>query len=267
MCEIFGFTSKKEETINKYLKLFFNHCDYHPDGWGIANIKNKNPTIEKEPKKAIDSTYLLNKLKKPIKTKNLLAHIRYATMGCMNDKNCHPFTEKDKTGRTWTLIHNGTVFQCQKLNKYIRTQKGETDSERMLLHIINEINKKEKEQTLDNKHLFKTLDTLITDITKNNKINIILHNGETLYVHTNLKNTLHYQKNNNHIIFSTLPLNDEKWEKLPINTLIAYKDGKQIQKGKKHKNEYIETKEDLELLKKLEEEFRKNPCGNHCSLN
>ena len=265
MCEIFGFTSNKEEIINNYLKEFFSHCDYHPHGWGIANIKNNKIMLEKEPKKAVDSELLLEKLKNPIKTKDLLAHIRYATMGCTNDKNCHPFIKKDNDDMPWVLIHNGTVFQCKKLNKYMKQQKGDTDSERILFHIINEINKQEleKQRVLTDLEKFNIIDKVIAKITKNNKINLILHNGELMYVHTNLKDTLHYQQNENHIIFSTLPLNDGEWKHVPLNTLLAYKDGKLVYKGKKHENEYIETEADLEFLAKLEEEMKNNPCGLH----
>ena len=30
MCEIFGFSSSKEEELNDYLKEFYSHCEEHP---------------------------------------------------------------------------------------------------------------------------------------------------------------------------------------------------------------------------------------------
>ncbi len=260
MCELFGFTSKEEEVINDYLKNFFNHCHCHPHGWGIAKLDDNKTIIKKGAEKAVESEYLAEKLESPIKTKNFLAHIRYATRGCTNDKNCHPFTKKDNHGRTWTLIHNGTLFCCERLNQYIPQQNGDTDSERILLHVINEINEKEKGKILTDEEQFQIIENVILKITKDNKVNIILHNGETMYVHTNLKNTLQYQTNDKHIIFSTHPLSKDKWQQVPINQLFSFKNGELIQKGKKHNNEYKISQEDLEILAHMIDDFKNNLC-------
>ena len=74
--------------------------------------------------------------------KTALAHIRLATIGNVEQDNCHPFTAVDNSGRTWTLIHNGTIFESDNIGKYVFLQKGETDSERILLYIVDSINKK-----------------------------------------------------------------------------------------------------------------------------
>ena len=88
-----------------------------------------------------DSTGKLNGkgayLKKSIEVKNAFAHIRYATIGNVEFKNCHPYSDEDNTGRRWTLIHNGTIFEYKPLNAYVKEQSGDTDSERILIHIIN----------------------------------------------------------------------------------------------------------------------------------
>ncbi|MCR5529980.1 MAG: class II glutamine amidotransferase [Saccharofermentans sp.] len=42
------------------------------------------------------------------------------------------------TGRTWTLAHNGTIFEGDLLNRYY-IQNGTTDSERILLYLIDQI--------------------------------------------------------------------------------------------------------------------------------
>ena len=46
MCEIFGFSSSKEEELNDYLKEFYSHCEEHPHGWGLAILDFINLTFQ-----------------------------------------------------------------------------------------------------------------------------------------------------------------------------------------------------------------------------
>ena len=130
MCELFGVSSREDFYANDYLKAFYAHSDFHPHGWGLACVSRNSALVEKESVKASTSNYLRERLSQPITEKLLLAHIRYATIGNVEYKNCHPFTGRDSTGRRWTLIHNGTIFDYPALYPYLKTQKGDTDSER-----------------------------------------------------------------------------------------------------------------------------------------
>ncbi len=139
MCEIFGVSSLNDFTANEYLKTFYSHSDFHPHGWGLACISRNGALIEKESIKASRSNYLRERLSQPVSAKILLAHIRYATIGNVEYKNCHPFTGKDGSGRRWTLIHNGTIFDFAPLYPYTKKQKGDTDSERIFLYLRRKI--------------------------------------------------------------------------------------------------------------------------------
>lgn len=136
MCEIFAALFNKEKCVNNYLKLFYAHSNNHPHGWGLAYTDGQNISIEKEPMQASKSCYLKERLSQPIISKTILAHIRYATIGNVEYRNCHPYSKRDKFSRRWTLIHNGTIFDYPPLNKFLRIQRGDTDSERILLYII-----------------------------------------------------------------------------------------------------------------------------------
>ena len=140
MCEIFGVSSLNDFTANDYLRTFYSHSDFHPHGWGLACVSRNGALVEKESIKASCSNYLRERLSQPINAKILLAHIRYATIGNVEYKNCHPFTGKDSTGRRWTLIHNGTIFDFAPLNPYVKKQKGDTDSERIFLYLLDKLN-------------------------------------------------------------------------------------------------------------------------------
>ena len=140
MCEIYGFSGNREKELNNDLREFYSHACRHPNGWGLALLDQSVPEITREVCRADRSELLSELLSLPVTAKTALAHIRLATVGNEDYDNCHPFTAVDHSGRSWTLIHNGTIFESDKLNRYVFRQKGETDSERILLYIVDQIN-------------------------------------------------------------------------------------------------------------------------------
>ncbi|WP_455645513.1 class II glutamine amidotransferase [Methanosphaera sp.] len=250
MCELFGVSCSHCVQINDYLESFYKHCENHPHGWGLALMQDNQSIIDKQPMKALDSEYLRQLLDCPIFAEHAFAHIRLATMGYMDSFNCHPFLNIDKTGRTWTLIHNGTIFKSDLLNKYIPSQIGETDSERVLMHIIDKINEIEskREEPLDDNEMFHLLETIISTLAEGNKLNLMIYNGSTMYIHTNCDGGIHYLKKDDTIYFSTTKLSDENWKKVPINIVYAVRNGKLIYKGKKHEHEYVLSEDHFNFL-------------------
>lgn len=91
MCELFGFSSEKGFAINEYLNEFFSHSVKHPHGWGLVCLDGNQAVIEKEPLQASESEFLQEYLKKTIENRNVFAHIRYATVGNVDYRNCHPY--------------------------------------------------------------------------------------------------------------------------------------------------------------------------------
>ncbi len=245
MCELFGISSKEEAEINDYLNEFFSHSSKHPHGWGIARMDKTEVTIEKEPVQASKSLRLRGRLLMPVRVKTAFAHIRKATIGNISYYNCHPYTMKDMSGRQWTLIHNGTIFHYPLLDAYKAVQKGDTDSERILFYIVDMINQAERrsQRELDAKERFDLLDLLIVELSKENKLNLILYDGELFYVHTNYKNSLYQLQKGDQIMFSTMPLSQEDWSPVLFTTLLAYEKGKKVFQGTEHGNEYIESEE------------------------
>lgn len=250
MCELFGVSSKRCIQINDYLKKFYSHSDKHPHGWGLALMQDNQSIIDKQPIKALDSEYLHSILSKPVFAEHAFAHIRLATMGYIDSFNCHPFTRIDNNGRTWTLIHNGTIFKYEALNKFINTQTGETDSERVLLYIINQINSIEESRgkKLDNNQLFNVLSSIIACLAKDNKLNLMLFNGEYMFIHTNCRESLYFLEKDDSILFATTPLSDDKWKEVPLNTLFGIKNGQIDYIGEIHENEYNMTEKHVDII-------------------
>ena len=88
----------------------------------------------------------------------------------------------------------------------------------------------------------------LAHLTPHNKINVLLFDGEQLYVHTNYKGSLHVCEDGRSAWFSTLPLRHGDWEPLPMNRLLVYKNGQRIYEGASHGHEYIDNPEDLKFL-------------------
>ncbi|MGM9649308.1 MAG: class II glutamine amidotransferase [Butyricicoccaceae bacterium] len=250
MCELFGFSSAKPMTINGWLKEFYTHSSQHPHGWGLALLNGHEVSIEKEPIQATKSRYLKERLKQNITERTVLAHIRYATIGNLEYANCHPYTATDSTGRQWTLIHNGTIFDYPQLSEYISIQQGSTDSERILLYLIDCMNRKTKENgaPLDKRQRFELLDSVVCDMAAGNKLNLMIYDEELLYVHTNYAHSLYFMQQDDVVVITTQPLSRGEWLPVPFTTLLAYSDGALLYTGTEHGQEYIEQPEHLKLL-------------------
>jgi len=246
MCELFAMSSKQSKSVNSYLKEFFDHSLNHPHGWGLACIDGQQVNIEKEPIQAIKSQYLKYRLLSPVKGHIVLSHIRYATIGNLEYQNCHPYTFKDRFQTQWTLIHNGTIFDCPVLNQYVHKQEGSTDSERILLYIIDQMNQQKKKPHA--KECFQLLNEIIVNISRGNKLNLILTNGDIVFVHTNYANTLYYLIEDDSILFSTQPLTHDNWLPVPMTTLFAYRGHQLLYTGDNHHHEYFENHENMKYL-------------------
>ena len=179
-----------------------------------------------------------------------MAHIRLATIGDVDYENCHPFVKRDCRGRVWTLIHNGTIFNCPLLDGYVHRQEGSTDSERILLYLIDCIDNetKKKGEELSPRERFSVVDHVICRITPKNKVNLIIYDSDIMYVHTNFRNTLYMKRMKSGIIFSTTPLDGSIWEAVPFTTLLGFRDGERILIGTNHGNEYIYDPQDMHMI-------------------
>lgn len=250
MCELFGLSSPKKIQLNALLKEFFSHGIDHPHGWGMAFFYGNAVSLEKEPENSCKSIYLRQRLRAKMESDRMIAHIRLATRGIMDYENTHPFVMRDRSGRTWTLAHNGTIFESDVLNPFVHSQEGQTDSERILCYIIDRVNKKQEQlkRVLSPKERFSLVDEIVCEITPENKVNFLLFDTELLYVHTNYQDSLYRCRKEHAIIVSTRPLDGDAWERVPMNTLFAYQDGNLVCTGTDHGNEFVDSDEKMRLL-------------------
>lgn len=250
MCELMGVSAATDFDATGLLREFFSHSERHPNGWGIAELRNGRMEIEKEPVMALRSERLRERLDGGVCASTLLAHIRYATVGGEAYANSHPFTARDNCGRVWTLIHNGTIFNYTQLSPFQYEQEGRTDSERILLYLIHMINSRQSMLggPMGVLERLGLLQAILRDMAQGNKLNLILYDGELMYVHTNYANSLYVRKTRGAAVFSTVPLTEEGWQPVPFTTLCAYKEGRCYFRGEPHGREYIDRPEDTKYL-------------------
>lgn len=250
MCELFGISSARKFRANEYLKIFFSHSDRHPHGWGLACLCCNNVQLEKESQQASRSHYLRERLSEPVCADLLLAHIRYATIGNVEYRNCHPFCGRDYCGTCWTMIHNGTIFDYPAINGYLKKQCGDTDSERVFLYLLDRINlaQRKKGGRLSFEEKFDLLETITSDMAEGNKLNLLLTDGKYLFAHTNCRRTMYYLTEDDTVVISTTPLDGKEWQSVPFTALTAFRKGKLIRTGAAHGHEYVESPEAMQLL-------------------
>lgn len=247
MCELFGASLKQKEDLREYLKQFYSHSNKHPHGWGIMRFNDGKREIYKEPVRATGSRNLSTIISETSPQTDLLAHIRLATVGTPKQENCHPFYGKDVSGREWTLIHNGTIYSSRTLMKYLNNQEGDTDSERVFLYLLEKINEKSNGRELNAEERFSVAEQLVTELSRRNKLNLMIFDGELLYVHKNMNTTLSFRKSDNGYLFSTQPLGND-WEDYPMCRLCAFKNGEQVFEGKEQTSEFVPTLEYISAM-------------------
>lgn len=250
MCELFGISAASPVDAADYLRAFFSHSVRHPHGWGLMREHGRAQEVVKEPVRAIGSRIIDNVIRKTPPQTNMLAHIRLATIGGTKYDNCHPYTGTDLSGRQWTLIHNGTIYSGTQLVRYLPRQVGDTDSERIFLYLIDEVNTaiNKSRSELTQRQRFDIVDRLAAALSPRNKLNFIIYDGELMYVHKNMRNSLFRKQLPDGVILSTEPLDDGEWAPMPLTQVIAYRNGEKAFSGTQHKHEFIPTLEYITAL-------------------
>ena len=242
MCELFAFSSKKPKDLTDALTRFYARSVDQPNGWGLAEYDDEGRMcMHKGPERAVDSIVLPRLIGEGIPRKRVLGHIRLATVGSINVNNCHPFVAYDGTGREWTLIHNGTVFNSAALIRYYRRQEGETDSERLLLYLMDLIDEKPRRvgHPLNKDERFDVIQSMLASIADRNKLNLFIYDSEQFYVHANNAPAMLYYledktPGDESLMFATQPFTEGDWKEVPKTRLLAFNDGKFTREGVNH---------------------------------
>lgn len=111
MCQLLGMNCNVPTDIVFSFTGFAHrggHTDTHHDGWGIAFFEGTGVRHFVDHQAAVASPIAELIKRYPIKSTNVIAHIRKATVGQVALENCHPFV-RELWGRYWVFAHNGDL--------------------------------------------------------------------------------------------------------------------------------------------------------------
>ena len=121
MCQLLGMSCTSPMLSYSVLSRFVQrggNTDIHAHGWGMAYYKHNNlsdavpqlQTIRDVSPAATSSKAqnILDESKSSLLTRDMIAHIRYATVGDISVENVHPF-QRELFGVDFVFAHNGDV--------------------------------------------------------------------------------------------------------------------------------------------------------------
>lgn len=222
--------------------------DHHQDGFGIAFFEGRGVRVFLDP--GASSTSPVAELIRhyPIRSLNVIAHIRKATQGAIGLDNTHPF-QRELWGQYWIFAHNGNLLDYTPSLDGRFLPVGTTDSERAFCHILQRLSQRFPDGPPAADVLYATLRELAIEIGAHGEFNFLLTNGERLFAHCSTRlayivrkapfSVAHLSDQDvsvdfNHVttpddrvaVIATLPLTDnEVWTVIEPGTLLAFHHG------------------------------------------
>jgi len=225
--------------------------DVHADGWGIAFFEDKGVRLFLDPQPSAQSPVAELVRNYPIRSLNVIAHIRKATQGVVSLENTHPF-QRELWGRYWVFAHNGNLPQFQPELNGSFLPVGNTDSERIFCWLLQSLRSRYGDAPPARDELFAALHELIYPLSGMGIFNFLLSNGECMYAHCSTElsyilrrapfNKAHLKDedvmvdfsavtapNDRVAIIATQPLTDnEPWVTMPPGSLWLFHEGEVV---------------------------------------
>ncbi len=148
MCRLYGFRANEPTKVECTLVHAQNALmvqsredlggGSHTNGWGVATYEDHLPRVDRQAWAAYHGEHFKSAAAK-IFSRQVLAHVRRATIGEPKIDNTHPFVD----GR-WSFIHNGTIPNFEKLRPILNAElpqerreaiRGDTDSEHIFHYL------------------------------------------------------------------------------------------------------------------------------------
>jgi len=160
--------------------------DTHHDGWGIAFFEGRGVRHFVDHQAAIASPIAELIKRYPIKSTNVIAHIRKATQGSIALENCHPFV-RELWGRYWVFAHNGDLKEfAPQLSGPFRPV-GTTDSELAFCWLMQNLHAQFGDVAPALPALRAALERLVPQVAAHGTFNMMLSDGTALFTHCSTK--------------------------------------------------------------------------------
>ncbi|SMC24086.1 glutamine amidotransferase [Andreprevotia lacus DSM 23236] len=250
MCQLLGMSCNVPTDIVFSFEGFRRRgglTDEHADGWGIAFFEEHGCRMFLDYQASATSPVADLVRNYPIKSRNVIAHIRKATQGVTSLANTHPF-QRELWGRYWIFAHNGNLTALPPLTGSRFLPVGSTDSEHAFCWLLNHL--ADEFPTMPALAvLHRRLVELTRELAALGTFNFLLSDGRALFAHcsTNLHyvvrqapfSTAHLSDADVQIDFATVttpqdqvaiiatqPLTDnEYWRPMTSGELLMFVDG------------------------------------------
>lgn len=185
MCQLLGMNCATPTDVTFSFRGFSQRAGItsdHCDGFGIAFFEDKACRLFVDNQSAVESPIAELIRNYPIKSRNVIAHIRKATQGKINLENSHPFS-RELWGRQWIFAHNGDLHDFNPTLSGRFTPVGNTDSERAFCYLLDQLVLKfgYHEPKLD--QIFDLLADISPKIAEHGTFNFCLSNGQALFTY------------------------------------------------------------------------------------
>ena len=251
MCELLGMNCNVPTDICFSFTGFQargGSTDVHRDGWGIAFFEGRGVRVFLDPQPSSESPVAELVRHYPIRSLNVIAHIRKATQGAIGLENTHPFM-RELWGRYWIFAHNGHLDAYAPALDGSFLPVGQTDSERAFCHLLQTLRLRFPQGAPERIALRDALEEFAAQVRAHGPFNFLLSNGDCLFAHRSTE--LHYivrkapfavahlkdqdvvvdfnevtNPNDRVALIATLPLTDnETWTPLPKAAVTMFVDG------------------------------------------
>lgn len=189
MCQLLGMNCATPTDITFSFRGFSQRAGItsdHSDGFGIAFFEDKACRLFVDNQSAVESPIAEFVRNYPIKSRNVIAHIRKATQGKITLENSHPFI-RELWGRQWIFAHNGDLhdFYPRLSGQFIPV--GNTDSELAFCYLLEHLVQKFGYVEPSVHDVFHALEEISPTIAEYGTFNFCLSNGQALYSYATTK--------------------------------------------------------------------------------
>jgi glutamine amidotransferase len=185
MCQLLGMNANTPTDVMFSFTGLATRAQEHKDGFGIAFFEDRGLRhfIDHHGARSSPVAELVKRY--PIKSDNVVAHIRKATQGRVALENTHPFV-RELWGRYWVFAHNGDLKAGPggfrpRLHGAFRPV-GDTDSELAFCWLMQELAKAHA-SVPSVVELSCTLRELLPQPAAHGTFNLLLSNGQALWAH------------------------------------------------------------------------------------
>ena len=181
MCQLLGMNANTPTDVMFSFAGLATRADEHKDGFGIAFFEDPGLRLFVDHHSARVSPVADLVKRFPIRSGNVIAHIRKATQGQVALQNTHPFV-RELWGRYWVFAHNGDLKGfAPRLHGGFRPV-GDTDSELAFCWLMQELAKAHADVP-PIAELRCTLAELLPIPASHGTFNCLLSNGQALWAH------------------------------------------------------------------------------------